>query len=324
MRSLPPERPLRNGRRRAGSKRHVRPPCYAVVMDGRSRHAELVERLIAMVEAGTAPWQKPWDASSGLPPWPRSAISGRPYRGMNFLALLSTGLADPRWCTPRQAERRGWRVRSGARASTVWFFAKISPRDTRTGKKYIVQRLAQVFNIGDLDGPPAHDAPSPVDDTYSAAAEVMARSGAEVFHGADRACYLEPTDSIHLPDAQTFRGIGDYYATALHELAHWTGHRTRLDRRFGRFGDPEYAREELRAEIASLMLSSLVGVPHDPGPHASYVASWLAVLRRDRREIVRAASDAQRIVDWLCASEEVPKCSQAPISSARVRIARRS
>lgn len=90
------------------------------------------------------------------------------------------------------------------------------------------------------------------------------------------------------------------------ELAHWTGHRSRLDRKFGQFSDPLYARKKLRAEIASLMLSSLTGVPHDPAAHASYVGAWLKELREDRREIIRAAADAQRIVDFI----RVPKEAQ--------------
>lgn len=273
-------------------------------LDSSALQAAVTARIITLLEAGHAPWQRPWNDAGGLPPWPRSAISKRPYRGVNFLNLLTSGFSDPRWCTVRQAADRKWRIPANAEPTLVWFSMKVTTQHPTGGpRSFPLRRCSQVYNLSQLEGVPAVDPRPRFPEGWSPTSEVariIAASGARIEHGADRACYIPDADAIHLPTPSAFHSERHYSAAALHELAHWTGHPTRLNRAFGRFGDEAYAREELRAELASLMLSVKLGIPNDPSRHASYVGSWIEALKRDQREIFHAASAAQKIVDLLC------------------------
>jgi antirestriction protein ArdC len=275
--------------------------------------ATITAEILEQLRLGTAPWQKPW-SGEGPVRWPRNAVTGKVYRGINFLTLLAASGDDPRWCTRRQAESRGWSVREGATPRKIHFYGFVPRRtaDGAVGGIRPIWRDAEVFHARDLGGlPPAADAVCrPAGWSGAEAADrILAKSRAMIVHGGDRACYRPDHDVIQLPRPESFPQAVDYFGTALHELAHWTGHRTRLDRHhfFMFLGGPEYAREELRAEIASAMLSAATGVPHDPRGHASYVSSWLQALERDQREIFRAASDAQRIVDFVLAFDEASR-----------------
>jgi antirestriction protein ArdC len=116
----------------------------------------------------------------------------------------------------------------------------------------------------------------------------------------DRAFYSPSTDHIQLPPEHAFRGPPEFAATALHELGHWTGHSSRLNREMqSRFGSAGYAMEELRAELASAFVASELGIPTDIPQHASYIADWIKPLKDDKREIFRAAADAQKIADLV-------------------------
>jgi len=141
-----------------------------------------------------------------------------------------------------------------------------------------------------------------------AAEQILQNSGAIILHDqSDRAFYNRLADSIHLPAKNAFNDAPGYYGTALHELAHWSGHPSRLNRatlsESYRFGDISYAKEELRAELASVFLAAERGIPHDPEQHAAYVSSWISVLKQDKNEIFRAAHDASRAADFLFALE---------------------
>ncbi|WP_439847751.1 zincin-like metallopeptidase domain-containing protein, partial [Neisseria gonorrhoeae] len=144
------------------------------------------------------------------------------------------------------------------------------------------------------------------------AENILKNSGAVIDHRhGDRAFYSPSRDSITLPLREQFESPGAYYETALHELGHWTGHADRLNRDLSHpFGSEGYAREELRAEIASLMLSQELGVSFNPGQHASYVASWIMVLQDDPMEIMRAASDAEKIQGYVMAFDQVREIEQ--------------
>jgi antirestriction protein ArdC len=138
--------------------------------------------------------------------------------------------------------------------------------------------------------------------------KILENTGARVQHDqADRAFYSRSSDSIHLPPKDAFKDAAGYYGTALHELAHWTGHPSRLHRatlnESYRFGDSNYAKEELRAELASVFLAAERGIPHDPAQHAAYVGSWIKTLREDKNEIFRAAHDASAATDYLLSLE---------------------
>jgi hypothetical protein len=145
-------------------------------------------------------------------------------------------------------------------------------------------------------------------EAVEAGEQILQNSGAEiVYDQIDWAYYSRAEDRIHLPPRAAFKDAASFYGTALHELAHYSGHPSRLNRptltESYRFGDVNYAKEELRAELASLFLAAERGIPHDPAQHAAYVESWIEALARDKHEIFRAAHDASAAVDYLLGLE---------------------
>lgn len=286
----------------------------------RDLRQEITDDIIAALEKGVAPWQKPWQA--GAFEMPLNPTSGKPYRGGNAIHLMMSsmrrGYEDPRWITYRQAQENGWQVRKGEKGTQIefWQFPKNDkdheePRDNAPAESRdrFIYRVYTVFNASQIEGMPAHSPRVRQDwEVIQDAEVILQNSGARITHDqADRAFYNRMSDSIHLPVRAAFKTAGDYYGTALHELAHWTGHPQRLNRETlnesYRFGDMEYAKEELRAELASMFMLAEKGVPHNPESHAAYVGSWLKALRDDKHEIFRAARDAHKAADLLVALE---------------------
>lgn len=298
----------------------------------------VTDSIIKMLEAGTSPWQKPWTA--GALEMPYNPITGKPYRGGNAVHLLAAGKAagsdDPRWMTYRQAQQRGWQVKKGEKGSQIeyWEFpdrptAKQSREKNATrcsestgaakddDSPRLVHRIYTVFNARQIDGIPEHSKKSPQEfEILQAGESILGNSGARIEHDQrDRAFYDRRDDSIHLPSKTIFHSAGDYYGTALHELAHWSGHASRLNRNTLNesrgFGDESYAREELRAELTSVFLAAERGIPHDPANHAAYVGAWIKALRDDKNEIFKAAKDAHRAADFLLALEREQSIEKA-------------
>ena len=285
-------------------------------------HEEFAGRIVKMLEAGTAPWQKPWTPAENLAP--RNPASGTVYRGVNRLHLSMAGYDDPRWMTLKQANDAGYSIIKGSRSTPILFyqFTKEQDKLDDNGKPVLdgdgnavretvelerpIMRMAHVFNASQIEGIPAleRDATAYEWNPQEKAEKVLSNSGAVIKHDQrDRAFYRPSTDEIHLPPKDRFDQSDKYYATALHELGHWTGHSSRMNRTFGPFGTETYAKEELRAEIASWMVGQDTGVGHDPGQHAAYVKSWVKVLQEDPAEILRACRDAEHIRDYVLGLE---------------------
>lgn len=261
--------------------------------------------IIARLEAGTAPWQRPYEESQfgGLPMNP---TTGKRYRGINAISLLmSQPNQDPRWLTYKQAEAQGFQVRRGEKSRSVefWQFEK-EETDKATGEKRTVQLerprafYAAVFHASQIDGMPPLEIRQHAWDPIERVEALLKESQADIRHEPGATPHYSLTkDRIVMPERGQFLDAGRYAATALHELAHWTGHPSRLNRSMAHaFGSPDYAREELRAEIGSFLSCQEMGLSHDPGQHDAYVGSWLAALRQDPREIFRACADAEKIV----------------------------
>jgi antirestriction protein ArdC len=272
----------------------------------------VTDKIIEALEQGRVPWRRPWDPekAGGRGQFtPQNPVSGTRYRGINAFLLgmdaRAISMADPRWMTFNQAKEKGWNVRKGEKGTTVFFYKKLQVEDetAEEGKKTIpILKAFTVFHASQVDGIPPYVAPK-VDEnapwTRPEAADVILKnSGAIVKLGGDRAFYSPSTDHIQLPPDSAFNSPHEWAATALHELGHWTGHKDRLNRDLtGRFGSGAYAQEELRAELASAFIAAETGLPTEIPQHASYIGSWLKALRDDKREIFRAASDAQKISD---------------------------
>src|SRR5207253_600360 len=185
----------------------------------------------------------------------------------------------------------------------------LETENKNNGRSRIIHRVYTVFNAQQMDGIPEHTPKQHTEfEIVQAGESILQNSGAEILHDQnDRAFYNRASDRIHLPPKAGFKTAADYYGTALHELGHWTGHPSRLNRETlnesKNFGDANYAREELRAELASIFLAAERGIPHDPANHAAYVGSWIKSLEEDKNEIFRAAKDAHRATDFLLALE---------------------
>lgn len=288
----------------------------------KSFREQVVEDLIKQMEAGTAPWQKPWKPGV-FRTAPFNPTNGRDYRGMNNLWLEMRGFKDPRWLTYRQAAGIDAQVRKGERGTRVeyWQWSERHGLTDEAGKPLLDEKGRQrtkevrlqrpkvfhavVFNAEQLDGMEPYVAPAPTFDPVERAEKALKDGNVPIFHDqADRAFYVPMRDEIHLPTQGAFKGQYEYYATALHELGHATGHRSRMDREFGPFGSETYAREELRAEIASYMLTTELGLGHYPERHANYVEGWLKAVGEDRNVLFQAARDAENIRTWVMEPEQ--------------------
>jgi antirestriction protein ArdC len=273
---------------------------------------EITNRILAALEAGDRPWQRPWRIEA--PMLPINAITGRPYRGINLVMLAIASFAstagDPRWCTYKQAAGRGWQVRRGEKGTTCFFYKPLlveregldaSQEDAGT-RTIPLLRAFTVFHAGQIDGIPPFvtSAPErPITQRIEAVETILRNSKVEIRIGGNRAFYCPSTDHIQLPPDHQFDSAESRAAVAMHELGHASGAAHRLNRDLtGKFGDESYAREELRVELGSCFVGSTLGIPTDIPNHASYLASWIKVLNADRREIFRAAADAQRIADY--------------------------
>ena len=245
---------------------------------------------------------------------------------MNVLILwseaLTHGYSSAAWMTYRQARALGAQVRKGEQGAAV-VYAKAIDRaevDPVTGEEAIQRipllRAYTVFNIEQIEGlpaqPPLAKAHEPMSTRINSVDAYITATTAKIDPKGNRACYLPSADCIEMPsyrqfiDTPTSSSAENYYATLLHELIHWTSPRHRCDRDLGkRFGDSTYAREELVAEIGAAFLCADLGIALEPRPdHACYLASWLAVLKSDKRAIFTAAAQAQKAVDWLAAKSD--------------------
>lgn len=269
------------------------------------------ETIIEMLKAGTAPWQREWDINEALMMPYQNAISKVAYKGANILRLyvhsLKMGFSDPRWVTFNQAKEKGWYVMKGAKGTQVAFFKRYQKEEqNEDGETELESRFAKkiytVFNASQINGIEALPESEKHEwDPIEIGESILNNSCAHIeYNGKDRAFYNPHFDSIHLPERNCFKDAGGFYSTAIHELAHWTGHENRLNRKLANSrGTEDYAREELRAEIASWMISAATGLPFSPENHASYVNGWIKAIKEDYKEIYRACADAEKIKTYL-------------------------
>lgn len=281
---------------------------------GKDIKQEITEKIIELMQAGPAAWQKTWSvaASSGMPV---NATTGAPYRGVNILLLwvasAEAGYSSNRWMTYKQAQAIGANVRKGEKSVTCVFFDMIKKKGAQDDEAgfFPMAKAFHLFNLDQIENLPASlqtVEPTNTGNTFTpceGAEKFLATTGAVIAHRGNRAFYRPSTDEIYMPPREAFTTPENYYATILHELTHWTGHVNRLDRNFSkttRFGDESYAFEELVAELGAAFLAGHFGfVEATVENHASYMASWIKVLKDDKNAIFTAARHASAAMDYL-------------------------
>mgnify|MGYP003650357308 CR=1 FL=1 len=286
----------------------------------------VTDKIIAALETGVRPWQKPWDA--GAIPEKPLRFNGEAYKGVNIIALWmeaqASGYTSPYWMTYKQATELGAQVRKGEKGTTVFYAGTMTIKndeepdaseDEEARKRRFMKAYA-VFNADQIDGLSTEFYPAPREDRPAVdrndeAEQYFAATGSDLRHGGNRAyyCYGGTRDYIQMPPFETFTDPEKYYATLAHEHVHWTKGPGRIDRDFGRkkWGDEAYAIEELVAELGSAFLGVTLGLrPDHIENHAAYIQSWLKVLKNDKQAIFRAASHAQRAVDYLDGLQAAP------------------
>ena len=281
-------------------------------------YREISDHIIEQIEAGTGSYRMPWH-HDGLPTnRPMNAISHAPYRGINVFILWAaaqrTNYPTGLWATYRQWHDVGIPVRAGERGTLAVFWKKLRApappcmEDDATSGPLFVARRFWLFNAEQVEGYIAPRLPRLDERRRIAEAEQFIRHlEIETRFGGNNACYVPAGDYVRMPPFHQFRNAVAFYAVHLHECAHATGAPHRLDRGLAaRFGSEAYAMEEMIAEWASCLACMSLELSSEPRPdHAPYIASWLKVLKEDRRAVFTAASQAQRIVDWMWSRQPI-------------------
>lgn len=280
-------------------------------------YEKVTNKIIDDLEKGELSWLKPWSGGNMdgriIKPLRHNA---QPYSGINILMLwgaaMEGGYLSPYWMTFKQAQEYGAHVRKGERGNLVVYANTITKTEEGENgqdeeRKIPFMKGYTVFNVEQIEGLPEHYYAKPeavIDPALRIdhAESFFASTGADIRHGGNSAHYSGGSDHVQMPAFEAFRSPESYYATLAHELTHWTKHKSRLDRDFGRksWGDEGYAREELVAELgAAFLCADLALTPEAREDHAAYIQSWLKVLKEDKRAIFSAAAHAQRAADFL-------------------------
>jgi antirestriction protein ArdC len=267
-------------------------------------YQEITDSIITELEKGAAPWVKPWNAPQGAD---KNVISQKPYRGINRLLLAMVGgikgYSNPAWATYKQWEQLGGNVRKGEKAAKIIFWSQAKTTNPEGEEKayafakaYFVFNVAQVEGIDIVASEDKQNDNAKIDNCES----TIKATQAKIIHGGDTACFIPSSDVIRMPELGTFQSSEHYYATAFHELTHWTSDKKRCDRDIskGRFGNPDYAFEELVAELGAAFLCSTHGIAGDLR-HAGYIESWLKALKNDNKAIFKASGLAQSAADYV-------------------------
>ncbi|MFZ5557668.1 MAG: ArdC family protein [Pseudomonadota bacterium] len=272
----------------------------------------ITDRIIAALEtAPKGPGRPFWRGATAASAIPFNLKTSARYRGVNTVNLWLTaqacGYSSPAWLTFKQARELGGHVRRGEKATLGVFYASAEVVDEQAegedkrSHAFPIVRPFWVFNLDQIDGIADAEEPSETFAPIAAAEAVIAGSKARIIEGGTRAFYSPQDDEICLPERSRFISAEAFYGVALHELTHWTGHPSRLNRDFsGRFGSEAYAFEELIAELGSAFLIADIGlVDATLDGHASYVSSWLRILKNDKRAVFTAASQAVKAHEFL-------------------------
>lgn len=260
----------------------------------------VTDKIIASIEAGTMPWVKPWDINKSGADY--NIVSGKAYQGINTLLLNLAGFSSPQWATYKQWFEKGAQVKKGAQSTMIVYFSKIEKTEMVNGiekdNSFFMLKYFNVFNIEQTDYM-MPETPKAEFNSIEACENVIDQWQDKITYTGSKAFYVPSMDYINMPAKEAFKTEKGFYNTAFHELAHLTGHESRLNRDFsGRFGSESYAFEELVAEIASAFVSNSCGIDSIQN-HDSYIASWLQVLKNDKKAIFTASKLASQAADLV-------------------------
>lgn len=274
--------------------------------------AEMITgKIIEKLEAGVIPWQKPWNAVNAC-----NYLTKRPYSGINYLLLNFEAVEQPYYLTFLQVQQMGGRVKNGAKGEIVVFWKFFKGEDEKEGaeqageesKRAPLIRYTKVFNVKDIEGIefvfPKKTDPSQLERIESCEQIISLMPNApRTQHGGNGAYYSPSGDYVNMPLLEDFKSIEGYYSVYFHELAHATGHHSRLDRKeikeMNPFGSKEYSKEELVAEITAAFLCNHCRIENTIDNSAAYIKSWLKKLQNDKRFILDAAGKASKAAGYI-------------------------
>jgi antirestriction protein ArdC len=277
---------------------------------------EITAKVIALMEEHGTGFILPFASMSG---WPTNATTGARYNGINVLMLGLFGRGCTLWASYKQWAAAGAQVRRGEKGTPIVFYktGKGERTNSATGHaesfSYPILRHSTVFGADQVDGCPqsildkhAPDNGTDLTERLDAVDRYIDNCGATVEHGSLTGAFYSPaTDSVHMPAREAFSATDTstatecYYSTYLHELGHWTGARSRLDR-LGDKNKRGYAYEELIAELTAAFQCKLLGISSEPRPdHAQYLNGWLQALKSDTSYIFKASAQAQKAVQFM-------------------------
>lgn len=281
-------------------------------------HEKITNTILEQLENGTRPWIKPWNGQNSVPyALPKNATTGKAYRGINIPLLwisAETGqYATQEWATFKQWQGAKEQVAKGQKGTMIIYYDTLErEKDDGEMQRIPFIKASYVFNRCQLASYDPETVPQPIElpplvERIAAVDNFIANTKAIIEHHGNRACYAPGLDKIYMPPEQCFTdtegstATENYYSTLLHETGHWSGHPTRCNRKLdGRFGSNAYAFEELIAELSAAFLCAKLGITNAPRPdHTAYLASWLTVLKDNKKAILTAASEASKVVDYL-------------------------
>ena len=273
----------------------------------------ITDRILERLEQGEVPWHKPWNVKAGFP---KNLISKKDYRGINVFLTGSQRYESPYWLTFRQAKELGGNVRKGEKGTPCifWKWLDYDKENQDTGEMEVrhrpMLRYYTIFNVSQCDLPdgkvPEIEGLTNDFDPIPACEGIVdgMPNRPKVEHGKTRACYNNALDTVSMPNQERFEAPTQYYNVIFHELTHSTGHASRLDRpgitAGHAFGDQDYSKEELVAEMGASFLCGAAGIENDViESNTGYIAGWLKSLKNDKKLVVMAAAQAQKAADHI-------------------------
>lgn len=288
-------------------------------MEKQDIYERVTDSIISAIENGAGQYRMPWTVRADKGFSPVSVGSAKPYRGINTVVLWSQaqtkGYDSALWGTYQQWQEIGGQVRKGEHGSPVVYwgtFESKSDNDESTSRHMFAKGYT-VFNLLQVDGVKLSakfgQPKQSTAERIGFAEHFFAAAGVQPRDGGNRAYYRPDVDAVYMPGFDQFAEPVAYYSVLAHESTHWTSHASRCDRQLGkRFGDDAYAAEELIAELGSAFTMARLELELTPRvDHAQYLASWLRVLKADKRAIFTAASQAQKAADYLARTSETLK-----------------